>query len=80
MAECPQILTKSGIATTTAKNQYNCLLVDYCNHQQISEAILLYFNDIELRKRLAYNAKQDAVHFFNMERKVEESLKIYNSL
>ncbi len=80
MAECPQILTKSGIASTTAKNHYNCLLVDYCNHQQISEAVLLYFNNPELRKRLAHNAKKDAIDFFNMDRKVEKSLKIYNSL
>lgn len=80
MAECPQILTKSGIAVTTAEHNHNCLLVNYCDSKQIAEAILLYYKDTALRKRLSHNAKKDAVHFFNLNRKFECSMQIYNSL
>ena len=80
MADCPQILTKSGIAATTAKHNQNCLVVNYCDPAQIVDAISLYYSDPILRKRLSENARQDAAYFFSLRRKFEHSMQIYNSL
>ena len=80
ISECPQMLTKSGIAFTTAVNMENCIVVDYCNSDQIADAIIKLKNDLLLRKKLAQNAKADALFLFNHDRKVNTIMKLYQSL
>ncbi|MCC6370401.1 MAG: glycosyltransferase family 4 protein [Bacteroidia bacterium] len=80
IAERPQILTLSGYAAQSAKNNSNALVVDYCNSKEIEEAILSYYKQPELRHKLSAQAKKDALASYSNEVKVNRHLEIYSSL
>lgn len=72
-----QILTKSGIAFTTAMHLKNSWVVDYCNSDQIAEAIIQLKENPELSKKLATKAQQDAFVYFDNTKKIDEYIDLY---
>lgn len=79
-SKCPQILTKSGIAYTTANHMKNSIIVDYCSTLDIIKAIELLINDTALANKLASQAEKDAIALFKIEMKVDKCLALYKSL
>ena len=54
----PTIITKSGVANEIAQDSSNCVVVDYCNSDQIFSALVLLFSSQDLRKRLGIKAAE----------------------
>lgn len=80
IAECPQILTLSGIATMTSKHMENCYIVDYCSASAVKQAIIDLIQKKGLREEIALNAKRYAIEHFNYSRKVNAHLELYKEL
>ena len=80
----PTIITKSGVANEIAQDSSNCVVVDYCNSDQIFSALVLLFSSQDLRKRLGRKAAETVEHLdlTSMQRKyrffVENELKSMN--
>jgi len=77
---CPQILTLTGISNDSARDGENCILVDHCSANQISEAIILLRENPALRKKLSVEAKADAIRMFQYDTKVERHITLYKEL
>ena len=76
---CAQILTKSGIAVTTAHHMENCLIVDYCSVNEIVNAVIMLYQNSELREKIGKNAKNYAEENFKISVKVDNSMAIYKN-
>ena len=80
----PTIITKSGIANEIAQDSSNCIVVDYCDSDQIFSALVLLFSSQDLRERLGRKAAETVQHLdlTSMQRKyrffVENELKSIN--
>jgi glycosyltransferase involved in cell wall biosynthesis len=80
----PTIITKSGVANEIAQDSSNCIVVDYCNSDQIFSALVLLFSSQDLRKRLGRKAAETVEHLdlTSMQRKyrffLENELKSIN--
>ncbi|MBI3500639.1 MAG: glycosyltransferase family 4 protein [Bacteroidetes bacterium] len=77
---CAQILTKSGIAFTTAQHLKNCYVVDYCNSEEIAKGIVSLIEDKKLKSEISRQAKEDARKLFDYSIKVNKHLELYNSI
>lgn len=58
----PTILTRSGIANELAIDQFNCLVVDYCNWRQIYECIFELYSSPSKARFLSQNAITSVNH------------------
>ncbi len=74
---CPQVLTASGYASTSAKNMNNSLVVDFCNSNAISRAIIKLIENPDLAKQLGMQAKEDALAQFRSRTKAEKHIALY---
>lgn len=80
ISECAQVITKSGISCFTAKHMVNAYVVNYKSEIEISEGIRLFYNNQELRKKIAFNAKKMAEELFSYDKKVSKHIEIYKAL
>ncbi len=80
LSGCAQILTRSGIAYSSARHGDNCLIVDYCDPEAISRAIVKLKNDAGLAHSLGQQARRDAIHQFSIQTKIENHLRLYEEL
>ncbi len=62
-AGVPAIITLSGIAKDIAVNEENCLIVDYCNEQEIEAALDTLSKDADLSRTLSLNARTKVSSF-----------------
>jgi glycosyltransferase involved in cell wall biosynthesis len=58
----PTIITKSGVANEIAKDSFNCIVVDYCNSDQILTALKFLVSSTEFREQLGSNAQKSVEH------------------
>ena len=71
-AGLPVITTNIGGNPEVIQNGVNGILVEYNNKEQIKEAILKLFNDSELRKQVARNAKQ-ILNKYSLDRMISQT-------
>ena len=62
------------------RHQETGLLVPPNRPDQIAQAVIKLFNDLQLRKRLADNARQDVIERFSAEKMVTETEKVYREV
>lgn len=75
-ASVPSIFTKSGISNDFAKHKFNCLLIDYQNQNQLTNAIFTLLKNQELGKVLSENAYQTS-KFYTFDNYVKNLTKAY---
>lgn len=80
ISERPQILTLSGYSNQAARHMENAIVVDYCNSDQVADAILLLYRDKELSKKIAANARITALNTFLSRTKAEKHIELYSQL
>lgn len=77
ISERPQILTKSGYAWQSAEHMKNAYVVDYENAEEIADAIEFMKNNREAAKKLAIQAKKDAIEIYGLKTKVDQHISLY---
>lgn len=77
ISERPQILTKSGYAWQSAEHMKNAFVVDYQNAEEIADAIEFMKDNRELAKKLATQAKKDAIEIYGLKAKVDHHISLY---
>ena len=80
MSKTPQVLTRSGYSSQSARNEENCLVVKFKDSKTISSSIIRLMNDKELRARLGEQAKKDAVKDFSIHTKAEKHIDLYKEM
>jgi glycosyltransferase involved in cell wall biosynthesis len=73
----PSVITKAGIAAEVITHEYNALVVDYKNSEQIAIAIKRILTDEELRQRLIKNGKESMTGKFEFSRYIHELEQFY---
>lgn len=76
----PSITTNYGSATEIVKNNYNGLLVDPQNPEEIAENIIRYFKDNHLRKNLENNARKSVVNKYGIPENQKKWVEIYKKI
>jgi glycosyltransferase involved in cell wall biosynthesis len=79
ISERPQILTKSGYAWQSAEHMRNAYVVDYENAEEIADAIEFMKENNETARRLAAQAKKDAIRDYGLKTKVDRHIALYRS-
>ena len=74
----PSVFTLSGVASEFIIDRENALLVDYCNSEQIYNAIIELLNDEELRNKIIKNGKE-SVKPFALDLFIEKLEKKYHA-
>lgn len=74
----PVITTNVGGNPELIKNGYNGILVEYNNKEQIKEATLSLWNNLDLQKKFADNSYEKLKNF-SLEKMIEKTIKILNS-
>ncbi len=80
LSGCAQILTRSGVACSSARHKHNCLVVDYCDPKAIAQAIVELKTNPDLARRLGRQAHQDALKNFDIQAKIDSHLRLYNEI
>lgn len=74
--QTPMVCTLSGIATQLVKHNFNALVVEYQNSEDIAEKVLTLLNDEPLRKTLTKNAAS-TVRQLSFENKYIKTISLY---
>lgn len=75
----PMVVTRSGIAAELVTDHVNALVVPFRDAEAIAKALVELWNDEELRKKLASNARQDVVSRFGMEPMISALKRLYDA-
>jgi glycosyltransferase involved in cell wall biosynthesis len=76
----PQILSLSGYSFQSARHMENAYVVDYCNTEDVTKAILTLYENKDLRDELGKKAKSTAVKEYANTVKVERHIALYKTL
>lgn len=79
-AGIPSVFTLTGIAPEIIQHEYNALVVDYKNADQIRDAILRLMRESELRTKLIRNGKDTVRGRFEFERYIKELEDFYSGI
>ncbi|HEY5123958.1 MAG TPA: glycosyltransferase family 4 protein, partial [Ignavibacteria bacterium] len=61
-------------------NEYNGLLFEKNNANDLAEKILMFYNDEELRKNCAHQLRKDIENNYTSEKMLKKLQKIYSDL
>jgi glycosyltransferase involved in cell wall biosynthesis len=75
-AGIPSVFTMSGVAREFVKHDYNALVVDFKNEEQITSALERLSKDEGLREKLQKNGRE-SVQTFDLQRFIERLSQIY---
>jgi glycosyltransferase involved in cell wall biosynthesis len=76
-AGVPSVFTLSGVAREFIEDEKNALVVDFCNGQQIFEAMQRLLSDKNLQDKLITNGKESIKRLFPLHRYIELLEKLY---
>jgi glycosyltransferase involved in cell wall biosynthesis len=79
-ASIPCVVTMAGIALEIVKDDYNAIVVDYKNSEQITKALLALSTDQDLRQKLIQNGRTTVDKRFEYSRYISELETLYTRI
>jgi glycosyltransferase involved in cell wall biosynthesis len=76
-AGVPSVFTLSGVAREFIEDEKNALVVDFCNGQQIFEAMQKLLSHTDLQKKITENGKEIVKKLFLLQKHIELLEKLY---
>lgn len=73
----PSIFTLSGVANDFIENEFNALVVPFCDDRAIERAIRRLLNDAKLRQSLIENGEKSVKETFHVSRMIEGLNRVY---
>lgn len=80
MAKRPQVLTRAGYAYQIARHMENAYVVPFKNSRAIADGIRWVKNNPVKAQDMAATARNDALTMFELNKKVNSHLNVYNQL
>ncbi len=78
ICKVPLIATKSGIANEILSNEFNAMIVEYKNADEIYSALISILTSNNLKERLIENGYQTVKNKFGLENMISKLKELYN--
>jgi glycosyltransferase involved in cell wall biosynthesis len=77
-AGIPSVFTLSGVANEFIKNNFNALVVDYKNPDEIYNALVTLTSDVQLADNIKINGYNSVINEFSFDKFIQKTEELYS--